>query len=713
MVSFLIIKQLSNFKMHITFNSFFIFIFFPSTLSSQTQPDLTQVFSGITNCDLHLIISVKSGYSFTLFLPTTLFSDLFPPSTRTSWDVSQMKPGPCRIIYSDMKPVYRFHFDFHPYRFGEYDELNRIQSWPNNFPFLFLRSGISVLERLHVNQGIQTLALLRIVGSTKLEICMAVNAFKLVTLDSYSCTRIEKGSNILQTFVQLRQPPTKFFTPGENLAMARNFLYLNPDLTLLKQPRNPMLRWETMISLHLHHIQAVFTSSNATLIVQEHPDKHGQLVSLDLFKNHRDPAAALILTETIGYSFLTCFARDTVTFEFYVAPFQPAVWVGILFSYLSLCFFLSIYLLLTKHKASFPVILYGLGALLEDGIPLPAVLEKKTSIRILLGGWILTTVILTNCYNGLMITGLNSPLVGVSVTNFRDLVCSYYHLKYPLEANEKDPMFSFDYFSYALGLYGKGEPVQNPYFLDNCFALLSVPVEVPQLPEFFMLLFSSHMDFIGDSVSILLSKEKRVSKLYDLELNLFSPRQRHFPQNTVNLSNLSYAEWVGRVEEEVVRCGKTVQVLQTKLVQSEMSYLGRNYPTARFTQSHSILQPSPEGIILRNSGSSRIPRDYKSFMETGIYGRLVTELYARKHFGRKAAGEWKPVGDKMTMDGCIATLFMICGGIAGLAGGVFCGEVLRGRVVANFRKSQPTTLKCKPGKPNKIRVTALVGWEKK
>lgn len=62
-----------------------------------------------------------------------------------------------------------------------------------------------------------------------------------------------------------------------------------------------------------------------------------------------------------------------------------------------------------------------LGALLEDSVPVPSAIATRSEFRWAFGAWIIVCVFLSNCYNGLMITGLNSPLAGSGVETWRDV----------------------------------------------------------------------------------------------------------------------------------------------------------------------------------------------------------------------------------------------------------------------------------------------------
>lgn len=131
-----------------------------------------------------------------------------------------------------------------------------------------------------------------------------------------------------------------------------------------------------------------------------------------------------IQTEAELYSFVTCYSKNSITFDFYITPFQPELWYTLLATYFCLTIILSFWML-KKLQGSFCSWLFVLGALLEDGVPLPRKLEKNSAFRLIFGCWIIVCVFITNCYNGLMITGLNSPLAATTVNTFKDLVCDW------------------------------------------------------------------------------------------------------------------------------------------------------------------------------------------------------------------------------------------------------------------------------------------------
>lgn len=159
------------------------------------------------------------------------------------------------------------------------------------------------------------------------------------------------------------------------------------------------------------------------------------------------------------------------------------------------------------------------------------------------------------------------------------------------------------------------------------------------------------------------------SKLIELGLNLFYPKQRIYFRNAMNSRRLSYSQQRKEVEKEVVDCGRTVFVASAGEFLGEFDFLSRNYPWIKFYKSKDIFMPNPYGIAINNAGVSKIPRNAQILVESGIHARLTREINERKNFQRKRVGVYKPSRDKMTMEDCISTLFILCGGIAAVVFG--------------------------------------------
>lgn len=124
-----------------------------------------------------------------------------------------------------------------------------------------------------------------------------------------------------------------------------------------------------------------------------------------------------------GYQFITCKSESFISFKFDLVPFQPAVWGGFCIAIVSVFISLGLYQKL-KNVKHFSPWWFILSNIFDEATHIPGRLEKQEFFRIVVSGWILMVVILTNCYSGLMITDLNSPLLGTNVqTTFQDLMC--------------------------------------------------------------------------------------------------------------------------------------------------------------------------------------------------------------------------------------------------------------------------------------------------
>lgn len=163
---------------------------------------------------------------------------------------------------------------------------------------------------------------------------------------------------------------------------------------------------------------------------------------------------------------------------------------------------------------------------------------------------------------------------------------------------------------------------------------------------------------------------------HELWLNLFHPKQRHFIRDSENLGNLSFSESIKKVESEVVACGKTAFVSKSSKLQSEFEYLSRKYFWKKFYKSRDTLNLVPAGALFQKPGSSKVPLYYQALHEAGIVGRLMTEKERKRNKRIKRAVNYSAGNfrNKMTMDGCIVTLFILCAVLAAVGSLVFVCE---------------------------------------
>lgn len=547
---------------------------------SSDHPDLTRLFSGITKCDLFITRNPirTSDLSFNLFLPATLYAFWMKDSYKIVFDIAQFRAPPCRIMYAADSLSLRWGLfeALQQQKYRTSDGLRNILSRENVFPLYFLNDKIEWSDklwqtRIHMS-GLEFLEELKIVEAGNLEICRVVSAFTTVQTEPGSCSALSDKVTVLEILQNGRSPPRKFFTKGKHLGLLKE--HKNSDIAALKLSSNPMNRREKVQSVHLYHIVTVFSKSNSSLIF--HPWSFSVRTKFRFnleedgfngrFGGPELKQELLIITDVGGYSFLTCYSESGLTFAFYITPFQLELWAALLASFVSLTLTLSLWLYAKRIKTSFCCWLFVLGAHLEDGVPLPEQLEAKSVLRGVCGVWLIIGVLFSNCYNGLMITGLNSLLESSSMNTFKDLVCNYQQVKYSYVEYEalrlnythySSKIFGYNDFLNSLKTIGvKDDPTKKMFFTKNCFSLLSVPHGTP-ISEFISFLRSVYLQYGIDSVPFLKAEGKiPFQKRYELELNLMHPDQRLTPQNTTNLDKVSGPEWVGRVEEQVLECGK-------------------------------------------------------------------------------------------------------------------------------------------------------------
>ncbi|XP_035702480.1 uncharacterized protein LOC118433999 [Folsomia candida] len=368
---------------------------------------------------------------------------------------------------------------------------------------------------------------------------------------------VDKMGNLITTFINLSAPPKYWYFIVEDFDLQKaNFtmdIKLVNDINVL----NPFNRSLPYTVEHL--AQAVFRKANATLVGLQ-ITKRARIGLYDIKEYHWDYTTVNL--RFAGFEFLTCYAESYLSFRFYVDPFQPDLWVG-----LGICLFLIIAIVwMYVHFAevgnvSFSPWLFVLSTLLEEAHHVPSKINKLIIFRYIFGLWSLMSVILTNCYNGLMISNLNSPLNSVIPETFADLLCdggtihssSYYNsTDFLVNLREK---LKIDLIStYYQGILNYGN-VYNTSFVDlqnqhdstNCYKLLSSPVKFPgeQVIDFMFLryltdlfdhLLHEHLNSKGPE-SVPLLEWPHLA----LMLQLLNPRHAHFPKeidySTKNLTN--------------------------------------------------------------------------------------------------------------------------------------------------------------------------------
>ncbi|OXA49358.1 hypothetical protein Fcan01_15640 [Folsomia candida] len=386
-----------------------------------------------------------------------------------------------------------------------------------------------------------------------------------------------------------------------------------------------------------------------------------------------------------GQRFLTCYTSQFLTFEFYLTPFQPGLWIGVAITLVFVVGCLTIFIKLSddcngNDTASFSPWLHILPTIFEETTSVPSVIEKRQFYRLTFGTWALMASILTNCYNGIMIETLIAPFPGIKILTFKDIFCE--------EENVWEPMSNMsawlkktkilEYWSQATRIFDnsaaayenrselRNYSLENPFELDHCFRLLSAPqtMALPNLPS--NLLFYTLQEWwwqiernIQYFEAQLYPETLLLSPKHGHELNDGSEKNRS--KSTEELSNL--------VEAEIVKCGKTVFIAEWEEVAQQYLFLSKKYYWKNFYISEDSLRQDVALLSFRNLDGSNVPTKFKAYVESGIWSRLEEEGWARKFARRpKSLGEEGPGKEvPVPLDGSILTLFVLCGMVISMA----------------------------------------------
>ncbi|OXA36877.1 hypothetical protein Fcan01_28346 [Folsomia candida] len=358
-------------------------------------------------------------------------------------------------------------------------------------------------------------------------------------------------------------------------------------------------------------------------------------------------------------------------------------------------------------------------------------MERRLIFRLVLGSWCLMSVILTNCYNGVMITELNAPHEAWKPTLFDDLVCErmpvhheyesckgivFYFSNYknltplPVDAKELQKYGFNGTDKIQLGWY-TGAMLQlinnsitrktgtrlkhmyikeliNPFAQKGCFHFLSLPngyvSGFPDLPEFLRHLFNG----LTDRKWFRKGSCKNTKAPIGLQLlNLLHPMHTHhlngFQYSNPNqtLLQLRY-----NLERELLQCGKSVYISKPQIVKAELDFLNKYYPSKRFYKGKETLNETFHSWYLDQRGKSKVPRKFRAVIESGIYGRLQLEEIHQKYLSRKPLIRLEPYVVYGRLDGALSTLSILCGGTVILASLVALVEI-RSNVFSTVVKS--------------------------
>ncbi|OXA41964.1 hypothetical protein Fcan01_23045 [Folsomia candida] len=515
----------------------------------------------------------------------------------------------------------------------------------------------------------------------KLKICIPHGDEMRETPYYSSCKELKTRGVVPMIFKFVRNPKT-FYYKGKSI----NFALISSQKLI-----NPFKSRETKKSEEIF-AQIIGRHGNVSFLPYDYYNSTNPAIQIGKFTVF-DRSLRITIKFT-GWEFLSCYRESRIDFRFCITPFQPALWVSLAVS-VALIVWVTVLVLYSTgmYEVAFSPWLFMLATLFEETIPIPGQLEKLSWLRMIITSWCLMSVILTNCYNGLMITELNAPFRSYSKETFPDLSCGQ---------DYKDGVTSnYDFVNKVVPYYEAiTRYVQNVEdgnitglemvlkhansVKENWFSLLSHLAEGKHLimPEF--LLHLNENTPLNRVTENLQDPNPRpvgnVLSSFDLSevgnLNLLRPTHAHFPRSFRKATHhhSSYSDFQKLVESEIISCGKSAFIARSENLAAEFEFLSKNYLWIKFTKGIQVREPDAFGLLFDGEFASRVPRYYKILVESGIYNRIKEEMRVRKFSERKAVSGRKDENLTMELDGGILTVFVICGVVLVGAMGTFLAE---------------------------------------
>jgi hypothetical protein len=407
--------------------------------------------------------------------------------------------------------------------------------------------------------------------------------------------------------------------------------------------------------------------------------------------------------------FLSCYVKPLVKFGLYFKPFDLEVWISIALCCSIITLFIYVYNWTHKLSKSFNPFFFFVSTLFEEPYSVPLVFWNNRMFKILTIAWLLTAVIFTNLYIGLMVSDVTAPLQGetlssfdqvlnvdkLNVSDFREDMHQlemYWVLEVPRKIDPRTMKFS----PCKGNFHAENFEIYQSKFQDKeAFVMLSSPIEscLGKEPTFVMQKqFRSHPKMYSEFNNI---EEKLSRYLHRYEdptyarrlLSFLSPTKRHYPLNPEfeEISGKEIHQFLSAaIEKELVACKKSIFVGQSNDLTYELSYLKDNYPRKTFYISTGTFENKfRNSIVWRfwNAGKSKVPYYFHRFIEAGIHdaiSRLRKYLfYHRRRSGTKLVQQILSNDMTLGITGSIQTIFFVCLGGLAVAAITFVLEILQ------------------------------------
>jgi len=418
------------------------------------------------------------------------------------------------------------------------------------------------------------------------------------------------------------------------------------------------------------------------------------------------------VTGSTEYEAITCYTQPLLSFHIYSSPFLFNLWISISLVVVFLSVFLNICIYFFHRKCSSSILstLFSVSLLANASYYVPKSVWDSNVFICTCTPWILTTMILSNCYQSLVISEVNAPMKGEQLKNVpkytisdnkTSLEPSPEYIKATkmivrkLELNTKyDINSKSSLTNYLRCIHEERVKYQRP----NCFALLSETLAVYKGMQ------NGLISSLYLYISLILAKENEVVDfseesvpLYNYKYHALDLLLRLYPLDpNFRPSDGVVLEREAAIEKELIKCEKSVYLASKEAIHTEISYLQTNYDRLRFYRIKQFLvNQTLTGWMCSYHKNSQFPKLLNGFIESGIIAKLnYLEQYTTTLLRRKGTAVLRhrklPV-QPIKLSDSIHTVFILYGALISLSVfGLlleFYAQIIRRKFIANIQVS--------------------------
>jgi hypothetical protein len=395
--------------------------------------------------------------------------------------------------------------------------------------------------------------------------------------------------------------------------------------------------------------------------------------------NHKElKEHTLIWYGSDTFSFLTCHVKETwIQFDTYIDPFDAGIWLC-----LALCpvitMVITVYFLRLRNMQAvdrFQLLMIMYCPLLNLCYSIPNPLSRAFWYRIILGAWLLATIVLSNGYTGTAISGVISPLPANSITRFDELTSTRI-------CNPPEIPCEWHIIWKKVGEW-ESEPV------DGRFQIYSTLIndDMSTKEEWRNTKFGSQLEkeFYEEMVSNYEEQEMKLTKLQIAMIPLVSRCSKMFVPGAIpnfKADESDYVDFLSRIEYEISKCQDKVYVDPTEYVMEEFRYLKEHYKWKDFRVSSEKIFWHQSFLAVSAELGSPIPQKYRQLQAAGIE-QYMAKQFRRRLYEKRIKNTRKIVADSdrpgneepVKLSGSIQTVFYIYSALTALSICIFICEV--------------------------------------